>query len=284
MSTQSESTISPKIAKRILEIFPEGAVFFDLETTGLSPLFEKIVEFAGIKISSKGVEVFQTLINPEKEMLERIIEIHGITNEMVSNAPTEAEISPKIIDFIGELPLIAHNAKFDIGFLICLQRRQQQDLKDNKVYCSCTLSRKINKNANSHKLSMLSEQFEIALDQHHRALDDTKACLEVFYHLSKMNENTNEIRSNSYLFSLNDFTTDKNVFIPSHLSLLETLVPQGKEMEIKYKGGSKSGEYRPIKPISVLPLPDGDVLYAFCLNSKLHKFYKLKKITEVRER
>ena len=53
MSTQSESTISPKIAKRILEIFPEGAVFFDLETTGLSPLFEKIVEFAGIKIFSK---------------------------------------------------------------------------------------------------------------------------------------------------------------------------------------------------------------------------------------
>ena len=186
MSTQSESTISPKIAKKILEVFPEGAVFFDLETTGLSPLFERIVEFAGIRVTKKGVQIFQTLLNPEREMSERIIGIHGITNEMTSKAPLESEVTPEIIEFIGDLPLIAHNAKFDIGFLNSELKRLKMPVIDiTKTIDTVQLAREKIPGA-AASLDALCKRFDIDLSirEKHGALLDAKLLAEVYLELT----------------------------------------------------------------------------------------------------
>ena len=98
--------------KKIIEIV------LDTETTGLDYTKEKMVEFAAVRLENGKIkDEFQTLINPEQHIRKSSIAIHGITPDMVEDAPTEKEIMPKILEFIGDYPIVAHNAIFDYTFL-----------------------------------------------------------------------------------------------------------------------------------------------------------------------
>ena len=98
--------------KKIIEIV------LDTETTGLDFTKERIIEFAAVRLENGKIkDEFQTLINPQQHIRKSSIAIHGITEDMVKDAPTEAEIMPKIIEFIGDYPIVAHNAIFDYQFL-----------------------------------------------------------------------------------------------------------------------------------------------------------------------
>lgn len=94
--------------KKVIEIV------LDTETTGLDFTKERIIEFAAVRLENGKVkEEFQTLINPQQHIRKSSIAIHGITEDMVKDAPTEAEVMPQIMEFIGEYPIVAHNAIFD---------------------------------------------------------------------------------------------------------------------------------------------------------------------------
>ena len=81
--------------------FPNKYIAFDIETTGLDPMYDEIIEIGAIKIENgKEVEVFNTLVKPEYEIDEFISELTGITNEMVKESPSIDEVLPKFIDFI----------------------------------------------------------------------------------------------------------------------------------------------------------------------------------------
>ena len=98
--------------KKVIEIV------LDVETTGLDYTKEKMVEFAAIRLENgKMKDRFETLINPEHHIRKSSIAVHGITEEDVKDAPTEAEVMPMILDFIGDYPIIAHNAIFDYSFI-----------------------------------------------------------------------------------------------------------------------------------------------------------------------
>ena len=98
--------------KKVIEIV------LDTETTGLDFTKEKIIEFAAIRLENGKIkDTFQTLINPEQHIRKSSMAIHGISQEMVADAPTEKEILPQIAEFIGEYPIVAHNAIFDHSFL-----------------------------------------------------------------------------------------------------------------------------------------------------------------------
>ena len=98
--------------KKVIEIV------LDVETTGLDYTKEKMVEFAAIRLENgKMKDRFETLINPEQHIRKSSIAVHGITEEDVKDAPTEAEVMPMILDFIGDYPIIAHNAIFDYSFI-----------------------------------------------------------------------------------------------------------------------------------------------------------------------
>src|SRR5574344_2107288 len=100
------------VRKKIIEIV------LDTETTGLDYTREKLVEFAAVRLENGKIkDEFQTLINPEQHIRKSSMAIHGITPEMVKDAPTEAEAMPKIAEFIGDYPIVAHNAVFDYSFL-----------------------------------------------------------------------------------------------------------------------------------------------------------------------
>ena len=222
MSTQSESIISPKTQESLLKIFPGGVVFFDLETTGLSPLFDRVIEFAGIKILRNQEPIkLSMLIKPDIIISEENSAIHGITNEDVKDSPSESTSAPKIKEFIGDLPLVAHNSKFDIGFLMAMYNRCGIETDNNSVYCSCNLSRKLNKDAKNHRLSTLCEQFNLSLENHHRALDDTIACLQVFNAICEKSRDIRAIGHSSLLYQSGEFKKAFEKMMPEKLKELE---------------------------------------------------------------
>lgn len=258
---------------------------FDLETTGLSPLVDKIIEISALRITEHGVEVFDQLVNPEIEIPPFTTEIHHITDDMVADSPKIQEVIPDFVEFISGYPLIAHNAKFDIGFIVYDLLQNKLKLPPAKVYCSCALSRKVFDEFPNHRLATLVEKLEIPLENHHRALDDARAAMQVFarglqsYFEKKKNT---KVLGDAFLFELNSFSEDAELNIPKHLKDLEKVVAMQPVLEIKYSGGSMKGKFRPIRPVSLLPMPDGLILYAHCLVSNLYKSFAVKKIADMK--
>ncbi len=269
----------------LFEFFPQGLIAIDLETTGLSPLVDKIIEIAAYKIEPSGATVFSTLINPEIPIPAHTTAIHNITDDMVDGAPKLGQVLAELKEFLGEIPLVAHNAKFDLGFIVMGLQREQIKLSNALVYCSCKMSRVTHKEMINHKLGTLVKELGIPLVNHHRALDDAFASLKVFVKsLERLtNEDKhNDLKSNGFLFSLGDFDELTNEELPVHLEELNKLVREAAVIEIKYSGGQRKNEYRPVKLNSLLNTPDGNILYARCLLSDMYKSFKLKKITALR--
>lgn len=268
--------------KLINKFFPKGLVAFDLETSGLSPLVDEIIEISAIKIIYNRIEYFDTLIKPTKLIPQYTIDIHGITDEMVKDSPSISEVLPKFIEFAKEMTWVAHNAKFDVGFIVYNMHQQSIPFFKSDVFCSCKLSRRFVKNSENHKLVTLAKLFEVKLENHHRAMDDSYACLKVFSNTLKL------VKSNRALLegracNIRDYRDGVESEIPENVKGIRAHLEKQNPVMIKYKGGSMNGQFRPIRPISFLPLPDGSVLYAHCLKSDMYKSFSLKKIQDFRE-
>lgn len=266
------------------EFFPEGILCVDLETTGLSPLVDSIIEIGAIKITPLGLFYFQTFINPEIEIPPHTTLIHHITDKMVQDAPKLTEALNKFKIFAQNLPIVAHNAKFDTGFLVMGMQKSFIPLPTNDIYCSCKLSRQTHPEIKNHKLSTLVAELAIPLLNHHRAMDDAFAAFKIFLSsLGRIQKISSPIlRRSGFLFSFAQFEKINAEEFPSHLAPIEKLVKESAVIEIYYTGGSHKNIYRPVKLGSLLNTPDGNILYARCLWSNMQKSFKLKKITAFR--
>lgn len=180
--------INSKELNRIREIKSGTYVVFDLETTGLSPDNERITEFGAVKVrDGLIVDKFSQLVNPEKEISAEITELTGITNEMVENMPTIKEILPKFKKFCGDAVLVAHNAKFDTGFIYANARREGLYF-NNRVMDTLTMSRTLFPNERQHKLDMVCDRLGVRLENHHRASDDAEATARCFIKMMEMTD------------------------------------------------------------------------------------------------
>lgn len=277
------STLTITEKKNLFNYFPNGVICLDLETTGLSPIVDTIIEIAAIKYTPEDIEVFQTLVNPLIEIPPHTTAIHNITDEMVKDAPL---LKPSLIglkEFCGDLPIIAHNAKFDAGFIVMGFKKHNLELGPNKIYCSCKFSRYANPSVPNHKLSTLVSYFGIKLENHHRATDDALASLKLFIKSIVNIKTHEELETNGLIFNLNDFQMLQSEEIPDKLKDLEKLVKEAAVIEIKYSGGNHKNQFRPVKLTSLLNTPDGNILYAKCLWSDIQKSFKLKKIVDFRK-
>jgi DNA polymerase-3 subunit epsilon len=268
----------------LLKIFPKGVIAIDLETTGLSPLVDKIIEVAAIKVTPEGVETFQSLIKPGVPIPAFTTDIHGITDEDVKNSPSLLEIMPKLLTFMGNLPLIAHNAKFDAGFIVFSLHQSNLDNKSNDVYCSIKASRLAFPEMPNHKLATLSQELEIPLENHHRATDDALASMMIFNKAAvKYERAPHRLLKQALLFNLSSFKKSSLAELPEKAKILLKKTQRQTLVDIKYKGGSHKGKFRPVKPVSLLPMPEGSILYGLCLLSNLYKSFALKKIDAIKE-
>lgn len=273
----------------LLEFFPEGLIAIDLETTGLSPLVDRIIEIAAFKVTKEGIILYETLVNPEIPIPAHTTAIHNITDDMVASSPKLIEVLAEFNQFLGELPIVAHNAKFDLGFIVMGLQRSKIKLSSALIYCSCKMARITHKEIINHKLGTLVKELNIPLLNHHRALDDAYASLMVFIKgLERLKtENQPEkqkadLKSHGLLFSLDQFDELKSENLPPHLEELNKLVKEAAVIEIQYSGGNHKNKFRPVKLTSLLNTPDGNILYARCLWSDIYKSFKLSKITALR--
>ncbi|MGM0378514.1 MAG: PolC-type DNA polymerase III [Bacillota bacterium] len=160
-------------------------IIFDIETTGLNRIKDEITEIGAVKIRNKQIiERFSTFVKPDKKIPQKIVELTRITNEMVENERPISEVLPEFLDFIGDRPVVAHNAKFDISFI----RREaiNNDLEfDPVILDTLSLSRMLLKDIKRHRLKTVARHLKVDLEGHHRAINDASATALIFIKLLK---------------------------------------------------------------------------------------------------
>ena len=167
-----------------LKLTEETYVVFDLETTGLYPNSgDTITEIGAVKIKNgKIIDRYDELINPGKELNEEIIKITGITNEMLKGKRNEEEALKDFIKWVDVLPMVAHNAKFDISFIEKAFDKYNFGKLENVVIDTLGLSRYLESSERYHNLATLVKRYNIPWDEdkHHRADYDSEGTALIF--------------------------------------------------------------------------------------------------------
>jgi DNA polymerase-3 subunit epsilon len=165
------------------------AVLFDTETTGLDPLTgDRVLEFAAIELENDlpTDRRFHRLIHPQRDIPDEVVRIHGITNEHVRNAPRFEEVADDILAFLGDGPLIAHNAPFDFGFMNAEFARMKRPSLDRARMVDTLVLAKARFPGMPNSLDALCRRFGIDLSERssHNALLDCKLLAEVYVELT----------------------------------------------------------------------------------------------------
>ena len=164
------------------ELFGSDFVVVDVETTGAKTPPCRVTEIGAYRVSGgRIVAEFQTLVNPETMIPPFIVQLTGITNEMVSQAPIFADIAHAWLDFADEAVLVAHNATFDVRFLNYeIARVFPGRRMANSHLCTVKLSRRIFPGLINYRLHTVAEHFDIQIFNRHRAAGDALATAEIF--------------------------------------------------------------------------------------------------------
>ena len=161
----------------------EDFVAFDLETTGLSPRDDRIIEIGAVKyLGGRKRDTFSCFINPKIRIPARITEITGIDDDMVKEAPTIEEIIPGLLEFIGELPLMGHNIAFDYGF-VCQKAANMKIKYRTQGIDTHRISRSILPQLESRSLESLCSYYSIVEEPRHRAFSDAVAAARLYERL-----------------------------------------------------------------------------------------------------
>src|SRR5699024_11299359 len=144
--------------------------------TGLSAVYDTIIELAAVKIQDGEItDRFESFANPHHPLSQTTIDLTGITDDMVENAPEVGDVLKQFHEWIGEDILVAHNASFDMGFLNQGLKRIDFEKIENPVIDTLELSRFLFPQFKNHRLNTLCKHFDIELTQHHRAIYDAEA-------------------------------------------------------------------------------------------------------------
>ena len=161
-------------------------VVFDLETTGFSPEKNKIIEIGAVKVEHGEItDRFSTFVNPEVPIPYRIEELTSIRDDMVIDAPKIETILPQFMEFCGDAIMVAHNADFDMSFIIKNCERQGIE-KDFTIIDTVALARILMPQLNRFKLDTVAKALGVSLENHHRAVDDAGCTAEIFVKFVKM--------------------------------------------------------------------------------------------------
>ena len=189
--------------------FDEEYVAFDLETTGLSSLHDTIIEIGAAIMKGKEVlSTFQMFVDPHRPLQPKIIDLTGITDQMLAGQPDISEAIPQFLDYVGGRPLCAHNADFDIGFVTAACERLGIAFQPTYVD-TLILAQNLMPELGKYKLNIVADALSLPDFNHHRASDDAITCgylLMRFFkmlqeqgidHLQAINPRMEELRSGS---------------------------------------------------------------------------------------
>ncbi|MFK7823827.1 MAG: PolC-type DNA polymerase III [Oligoflexales bacterium] len=179
-----------------LAISGANLAVFDLETTGLDAVGDRIVEIGALKICNGQVmEEFETLLDPERDFPIEAQKVSGITPDMLEGKPNIAQVLPDFLKFIDGCILVAHNANFDMGFIRNNANRLGIDLQWPS-FCTLKLARELLPDLERKTLDMLAEHYGLSFEARHRSIGDVKVTVGVLEQLMK--------NEGSYLHSWKD--------------------------------------------------------------------------------
>ena len=207
---------------RDYNLLDQEYVVFDTETTGFTPYTDQMIEIGAVKIKNGEVtDRFDELINPGRKLPKKIVELTNITDEMLKDKDTEENVTKRFKEFIGDLPCVAHNAKFDIGFMSAAYTKYDLGEFDNTVLDTMSMARMLYPNWRNHKLSTLVKQLDVPWeeDAHHRADYDSEGTAVGFYKMCKTLYNRN-IETTKKLYDSVDQQELLKFSRPFHMSVL----------------------------------------------------------------
>lgn len=168
----------------IEKFFPSSYAVVDIETTGLNPVKNEIIELSALKIcDNKVVDRFTTLIKPNGKIPSFITGLTGISNEMVKDAKPIESILADFCSFVGNSVILGHNVSFDMRFIKENCKRHLDKEFANSTIDTLKISRKLLPNIKNHKLSTLADHYGISSEGHHRGLVDCEITYNVHQQL-----------------------------------------------------------------------------------------------------
>ena len=195
-------------------------VVFDVETTGLSAVYDTIIELAAVKIKNgEIIDRFESFANPHKPLSATIINLTSITDDMLQDAPEVEAVLKRFHRWTEDAIFVAHNASFDMGFLNVGYKKVGLEKAANPVIDTLELGRLLYPELKNHRLNTLAKKLDVELTQHHRAIYDAEA---TGYILLKMLRDAAE-KEIEYHDQLNDHMGQGNAYQrsrPYHCTLL----------------------------------------------------------------
>ncbi|MCL2050144.1 MAG: PolC-type DNA polymerase III [Lachnospiraceae bacterium] len=203
-------------------------VVFDLETTGFSPIKDRIIEIGAVLLSNGVItERYQTFINPNIPIPYEVERLTGLTDEMVLDAPKMQKALPEFLAFVGERPLIAHNADFDMGFI--KENCRLNGMEREFTYLdTLALARVFLPGQKTHKLDTVCKALNISQKSHHRALDDAECTAQIFGEFC-LRLKEKGIKRLEEVNTLNLKTAEMVKKLPSHHAIILAADEKGRE-------------------------------------------------------
>lgn len=202
---------------------PMNYVGFDLETTGLNPKYDKIIEIGAVRVKNgEPVDTFSTFVNPARSLPTRIVELTGIRDENVADAPYIDEILDSFLQFVGEDVLLGHNILFDYSFIKKAAVNQKKAFEKQGID-TLRIAKRFLGDLESRQLGYLCDYYQIELDAH-RALNDAVAAHRIYQILAREYGDQEEelFQPKPLIYSVKK----ESPATPKQLELLQKLVVQ----------------------------------------------------------
>ena len=186
-----------------IELSSATYVVFDIETTGLSITANKIIELAAVKMhEGKEIGRYATFVNPHERIPYHIQQLTNINDDMVGDAPELEPVLKEFVEFVGDGVLVAHNARFDMGFIQAALKNAGMDTLENPYLDTLELARLVHPGLKNHRLNTLADKYKVLLESHHRAIDDTIALAGI---LNGLLSDVDKTKGVKMLDRLNDY-------------------------------------------------------------------------------
>jgi DNA polymerase III epsilon subunit family exonuclease len=259
------------------------AVFcaLDFETTGINPVLDRIIEIGMVRFTMDRVlDTFSTFINPRRDIPEGAVRIHGITGDMVKDAPPISSMLERVESFIGGSPLVIQNPRFDLAFLEAAFKESSRSLPRLEAYDTVRLSRKTFPDLPNYRLQTLCENLNIRIC-YHRALSDAEGCMEVFRKVVQNHDREGRWAMDD-LINLHGRALQPRLTRKQKRMLnLDNTILLGDVVQIRYMDNNGNITTRRILPKELVQNGSKSYIYAFCYMRNDNRYFNTRRILKV---
>ncbi len=250
-------------------------VAFDLETTGLDPSTDRIVEIGAIRFDEGGreLDVFEALVNPRRSVSPGAFAVHRIAEEALQRAPGIEVVLPAFLEWLERWPaagMVAHNARFDASFLGRELARLGREAPMASAYDTLDLARRFFPGSCNHRLETLASQVGLSLEGSHRALEDSRRVMALWLHMGGPSA-----AASSYPILCQP---EEEGVPPNGWERLSQAIAMGCLVRMEYMGGTRGQTPREITPVRFLHMGGVAYLIAYCHLGGFEKKFRLDRI------